>query len=77
MKFKFGAEAKEALTVSTGVSYNSLVSEPVSTRTYSNTPGLFSLTSNKRRIIKPRGSIYLFLGRKISIKSICKKVFGY
>ena len=77
MKFKFGVEAKEALTVSTGLQYNSLISEPVSTHTYSNTLGLFSLTSNKRRIIKPRGSIYLFLGRKISMTSICKKVFGY
>lgn len=77
MKFKFGKETQEALSTSTGIPYGSLISEPVSTQIFSNPPKFFSLSSNKQRIIPPRGTIYLFSGRKMSLKSICKKVFGY
>jgi len=77
MKFKFGKATQEALAASTGMSYGSLVSEPVGSHTFSNTPGLFSLSKRNQRIIKPRGTVYLFSGRKMSLKAVCKNVFGY
>lgn len=76
MKFKFGKATQEALSASTGMSYGSLVSEPVGLHTFS-TPGFFSLSKRDQRIIKPRGTVYLFSGRKMSLKSVCKNVFGY
>ena len=77
MKFKFSRETQEALSASTGLSYSSLVSEPVGSHTFSNTPDFFSLKSRHQRIIKPRGTVYLFSGRKISLRSVCQKVFGF
>lgn len=77
MNFKFNHSTKEALAASTGMSYSSLVSEPVSSHTFKNTPGFFSLSKRHQRIIKPRGTIYLYSGRKLSLKSVCNKVFGF
>jgi len=77
MKFKFNSETREALSASTGLPYGSLVSEPVGSHTFSNTPDFFSLKSSHQRIIKPRGTVYLFSGRKMSLKSVCQKVFGF
>ena len=76
MKFKFGKTTQEALEASTGMTYGSLVSEPVGLHIFSNIPGLFSLSKRNQRIIKPRGTVYLFSGRKLSLKSVCKNVFG-
>lgn len=76
MKFKFDKETQEALTTATGLSYNSLTSDPVVEQSYQKTPDFFSLSSKNQRIIKPRGTIYLFSDRKMSLKSVCRKVFG-
>jgi len=77
MKFKFNQSTKEALAASTGMSYSSLTSEPVTSHTFKNTPGFFSLSKHHQRIIKPRGTVYLFSGRKMSLKSVCNNVFGF
>jgi hypothetical protein len=77
MNFKFNQSTKEALVASTGMAYTSLVGEPVGSHTFKNTPGFFSLSKRHQRIIKPRGTVYLFSGRKMSLKSICNKVFGF
>ncbi len=76
MNYKLSNETRRNLKVSTGCDYAVLTKRPiVSFRAGRCTSSGSLLLSSNPRIIKPRGSVYLQLGRILSLSEIRKSIF--
>lgn len=75
MNYKLSNETRRNLKVSTGHDYAALTTRPIgSFRTLKGSSGSHLVCSHPR-IIKPRGSVYLQLGRILSMSDVRKSIF--
>lgn len=75
MNFKLSAETRRNLKVSTGHDYAVLTTHPLSTFRAMEGSSHSRLASVHPRIIKPRGSVYLQLGRILRLSEVRNFIF--
>ena len=75
MNFKLSAETRKNLQVSTGHDYATLTTRPLSSFHAVGDSSNSRLASSHPRIIKPRGSVYLQLGRILHLSEVRRFIF--
>lgn len=75
MNYKLSNETRRNLKVSTGHDYAVLTTRPIGS--FHNVEGgsTSHLVSSRPRVIKPRGSVYLQLGRILPMSEVRKSIF--
>lgn len=73
--YKLSKETRRNLNVSTGHDYAVLTTRPIGTFRVAEGATTSHLVSSHPRVIKPRGSIYLQLGRVLSMSKVRKSIF--
>lgn len=75
MNYKLSDETRKNLKVSTGYDYATLTTRPLSSFHAVSGSSNSRLASSHHRIIKPRGSVYLQLGRILHLSEVRKFIF--
>lgn len=76
MNFKLSNETRRNLKISTGHDYAVLTTRPIGSFHGMKNASKSRLVSSHPRIIKPRGSVYLQLGRILPLSEVRKFIFG-
>ena len=75
MNYKLSEETRKNLQISTGYDYATLTTRPLATFKARRDASDSRLASSNPRIIKPRGSVYLQLGRVLRLSTVRKFIF--
>lgn len=75
MNYKLSNETRRNLKASTGHDYTILTTRPIGSFHAVKSPSTSHLVSSRPRVIKPRGSVYLQLGRILSMSEVRKSIF--